>query len=144
VRGGQVNLTPSQFSGGSSRAFSGRGRWCYLPGPTAERQSTTAVNIFWECGQMEPRPASTIVVGAGPGLVSLYYPCPERGMVSMDAGDPLEADHLCRSCSIEGRMSALWHVATLRHSVCEETPRDPASLGPSVRVGGSTDLGEDS
>ncbi len=58
------------------------------------------------CGPIKPVPASTIVVGAGTGFVSLYDPCPERGMVSTDAGDPLEADHLCRSCSIEGRMSA--------------------------------------
>jgi len=93
---------------------------------------------------MQPGPVPTIVVEAGPGFDSSYDSCPARGMVSTEAGDPLRADHLCRSCSIEGRILALWPVATLRHSACVEMPRDPASLGPSVRAEGSTDLGEDS
>ena len=41
---------------------------------------------------MEPGPVPTIAVGIGPGFVSLYYPCPESGMVSTDAVDPLRAD----------------------------------------------------
>ena len=92
---------------------------------------------------MQPGPAQPLWLG--PALVVFHRIILDQRAGGLDiTGDPIRSDHLCRSSSIEERISALWPAATLRRSAREEMPRDQSFLGPSVQVGGSRDPGEDS
>lgn len=92
---------------------------------------------------MQPEPVPTVVVGSA--LVVFRRIILDQRAGGLDStGDPIRSDHLCRSFSIEERISALWPAATLRHSACEETLGDQSFLDPSVQGGESRDPGEDS